>query len=316
MMMRSCRLLIGASATSAQASRRYSTAAVDAASKLTIGVIGAGQMGAGIAQVAAVQGGHSVLLLDSDAGRLQNALRGIDRLLEKDVGKGRLTDADRQAAIRRISATSEMADFSRAQFVIEAVSEQTALKEHLFRELGRLTPASTVLASNTSSISITRLASVAAYPQRVIGMHFMNPVPVMKLVEVIPGLATSDATLKSTLALTAQLGKTATLSKDVPGFIANRVLMPYINEAIQALYEGIGTKEDIDTTMKLGTNVPMGPLTLADFIGLDTCLAIMRVLHTEFGDSKYRPSPLLVKYCEAGWFGKKTGKGFYDYAAK
>ncbi|KAJ3416587.1 hypothetical protein HDV05_000869 [Chytridiales sp. JEL 0842] len=275
-------------------------------------------MGAGIAQVAAQIAGKNVLLLDSSESQLEKGLKGIAALLEKDVSKGRLTPDQKTETLSKIQPTSDIGAFSDVDFVIEAVSENPALKRELFMNLAKLTPKHAILATNTSSISITKIAA-AAGPERskqVIGMHFMNPVPVMKLVEIIPGLATSKETLQTTLDLSSKMGKTTTLSQDVPGFIANRVLMPYINEAVYVLQEGIATKEDIDTTMKLGTNVPMGPLTLADFIGLDTCLAIMRVLHTQLGDTKYRPSPLLVKYVDAGYLGRKVGRGFYEYPPK
>jgi len=279
----------------------------------TLGVIGAGQMGCGIAQVAAQVAGIRVLLVDSNPEQVKKGLSFIDKILTKDVDKNKITKEDKQAALSRISGSTSISDVSAAQLVVEAVTENLKVKQSIFEQLSAVTPADTILASNTSSISITKIAAFTNRPDKVIGMHFMNPVPVMKLVEIISGLATSSQTLDTTLALAAAMGKTTARSNDVPGFIANRLLMPYINEAIFALQEAIGTREDIDTTMKLGTNMPMGPLTLADFIGLDTCLAIMRVLHNELGDSKYRPAPLLVKYVDAGWLGKKSGRGFYQY---
>ncbi|KAJ3240985.1 hypothetical protein HDU81_002154 [Chytriomyces hyalinus] len=279
----------------------------------SIGVIGAGQMGIGIAQVSAQNANTPVLLLDADENQLAKGLASIAGAMNKAIAKGKLTAEIRDATLGRIKTTTNIADFSSADFIIEAVSENPSLKRELFLNLDKIAPKHAILASNTSSISITKIAAATTRPDKVIGMHFMNPVPVMKLVEIIPGLATSDETLKTTLELSHKMNKITTESKDVPGFIANRVLMPYINEAIFVLQEGIASKEHIDTTMKLGTNVPMGPLTLADFIGLDTCLAIMRVLHSQLGDTKYRPSPLLVKYVDAGWLGKKSGRGFYDY---
>ncbi|EOD27205.1 putative 3-hydroxyacyl-CoA dehydrogenase [Emiliania huxleyi CCMP1516] len=270
-------------------------------------------MGGGIAQVAAVQAGCKVVLVDVKQEQLDKCMGLMDKLLAKDVAKDRLTEADKAAALARITTSTDMSAFGGASFLIEAATENVGLKLDLFRAMDSVAPSGAILASNTSSISITKMAAATARPEAVIGMHFMNPVPVMKLVEVIPGLATSEATLADTLALATAMGKTCTQSRDIPGFIANRILMPYINEAVQTLYEGIGTVEAIDTSMKLGTNVPMGPLTLADFIGLDTCLAIMQVLHSELGDSKYRPSPLLVQHVNAGWLGKKSGRGFYDY---
>ncbi|KAJ3042920.1 hypothetical protein HK097_001862 [Rhizophlyctis rosea] len=277
-----------------------------------IGVVGAGQMGAGIAQVAAGVAKLPVLLHDANKAQIDKAFKFIDVLLQKDVLKGKITSEEKDETLGRITK-SDIADFKDVDFAIEAISENSALKRELLGVLEKALPDTAILASNTSSISITRLAAATKRPEKVIGMHFMNPVPVMKLVEIIPGLATSPQTLQTTLALSHSMGKTTTQSSDMPGFIANRVLMPYINEAIYVLQEGIAIKEDIDTTMKLGTNVPMGPLTLADFIGLDTCLAILKVLHTQLGDDKYRPSPLLVKYVDAGWLGKKTGRGFYTY---
>jgi len=271
-------------------------------------------MGTGIAKVAAQVAKVDVVLMDRDASRVSKAASFIDNLLQKDVSKSKATKEEAEETRKRITTTTSLTDFANLDFVIEAATEDVPLKLKIFSELSNVVANNkeTILATNTSSISITKIAAVTNRPEKVIGMHFMNPVPVMKLVEIIPGLGTSEATLSETLSLSQAMGKTTTTSKDMPGFIANRLLCPYLNQAIEALYEGIGTKEDIDTTMKLGCNMPMGPLTLADFIGLDTVLAIMKVLHSELGD-KYRPSPLLVKYVEAGWLGKKTGKGFFTY---
>jgi len=291
----------------------FSTIASPSRKISTIGVIGAGQMGIGIAQVASQIGKLNVLLLDSDAQKLSSSIKSMDSQLQKKIAKGKMTEEERKDTLSRIQTTTSMSEFAKTDFVVEAVSENLSLKEKIFKQLTEITPPTTILATNTSSISITKIGSVTNRPDKVIGMHFMNPVPVMQLVEVIPSLATSEATLNTTLDLAKSFGKTTTTSKDMPGFIANRLLMPYINEACQAMLEGIGSREDIDTTMKLGCNMPMGPLTLADFIGLDTCLAIMRVLHEELGEDKYRPSPLLVKYVEAGWFGVKSKHGFYTY---
>ncbi|KAJ2500557.1 hypothetical protein GGH96_002600 [Coemansia sp. RSA 1972] len=279
-------------------------------------VVGAGQMGIGIGLVAARIAKLNVQFIDSSPTQLAKGLEFLDKLLIKDVAKGRYTEQVRSEVKSRITTATSISQMANADFVIEAVSENADLKRTIFAELSNQLPSSTILATNTSSISITKIASSAKLPEKVIGMHFMNPVPVMKLVEIIPGLQTSEETLSTTLALAQKMGKTTTMSQDVPGFIANRLLMPYINEAVIALQEGIATKEDIDTTMKLGTNNPMGPLTLADFIGLDTCLAIMKVLHTELGDTKYRPAVLLQKYVDAGWLGVKSGRGIYDYSAK
>jgi len=277
-----------------------------------IGVVGAGQMGAGIAQVAA-QAGLDVVVSDINDAACERGRKAISDSLARLVKKGTMSEADAAAAIARVRFTTSLADHADREFVVEAAVENEALKKKIFTELDAIVPADVILASNTSSISITRLASATKRPELFIGMHFMNPVPLMKLVEIIRGMATSEATYQATKALAEKLGKTTTMSKDYPGFIANRILMPMINEAFTALMEGVGSAEDIDTTMKLGTNQPMGPLTLADFIGLDTCLAIMRVLHDGLGDSKYRPCPLLVQYVDAGWLGKKTGRGVYQY---
>ena len=277
-----------------------------------IGVVGAGQMGNGIAHVAA-QAGYTVCLSDISAPALEKARATIEHNLGRQVRKGRLSEADAAATMARISVTTEQADLGSAQLIIEAATENVDLKYRIFEGLSQVAAPGAILASNTSSISITAIAAHTDRPERVVGMHFMNPVPVMKLVELIRGLATSDETYATVDAVAQKMGKTTVEGRDMPGFIVNRVLMPYINEAVFALYEGIGSVEDIDVAMKLGTNVPMGPLTLADFIGLDTCLAIMGVLHDGFGDSKYRPCPLLRKYVEAGWLGRKSGRGFYSY---
>lgn len=279
----------------------------------TIGVVGAGQMGGGIAHVAALNAERRVLLLDTSVERITGATDLMKKLLDKNVAKGKVDAAAAAAALARVVPTTDMAAFAEADFVVEAATEAIDLKLDIFRKLDEVARPGTILASNTSSISITKIAGVTKRPHDVIGMHFMNPVPVMKLVEVIKGLETSQATLDTTLALAEAMGKTCSTAADYPGFIANRILMPYINEAFVCLQEGIGSPEDIDKTMKLGTNVPMGPLVLADFIGLDTCLAIMRVLHSQLGDSKYRPAPLLVNYVEANRLGRKVGKGVYEY---
>ena len=278
----------------------------------TFGVIGAGQMGNGIAQVAAMSG-LNVIMNDIKEEFVERGLATITKILSRNVDKGKMTDDEKNAVLGRIKTSVSLKDMASADFVIEAAVENEALKFQIFKDLDEFCESGMILATNTSSIPIGRIAGQTRRPEKVIGMHFMNPVPVMKLVEVIPGIATSDETLKVTWELAEKFGKTPAKANDYPGFIANRILLPMINEAVYCLYHNVGTREDIDTVMKLGMNHPMGPLTLADLIGLDTCLAVMETLYDGFKDSKYRPCPLLRKYVEAGWLGRKTGRGFYEY---
>ena len=278
----------------------------------TLGVVGAGTMGAGIAQVA-LQSRCGVLLRDVSEGILEAARRRVAAGLAKGVEKGKFSAADREAMLGGLKTTTDLADLAPADFVVEAATESFEIKRGLFLELDRLARPEVILASNTSSISITKIAGVTKRPDRVVGMHFFNPVPLMALVEVIRGLQTSDATAVATLELARRLGKTPVEANDFPGFIANRILVPMVNEAIYALMEGVGTAEAIDSVMRLGANHPMGPLALADLIGLDVCLAVLKVLHEELGDDKYRPCPLLVKMVDAGYLGRKTGRGFHTY---
>ncbi|HEV8369568.1 MAG TPA: 3-hydroxybutyryl-CoA dehydrogenase [Pyrinomonadaceae bacterium] len=278
----------------------------------TIGVVGAGTMGNGIAQVAA-RAGYNVVMRDVSEEFLARGMTAIDKSLQRDVDKERLTREEKQSIIERIGTTTDLAKLSGVSFVAEAITEDQTIKVKLFKDLDQITTASTILASNTSSISITKLGAATLRPDKVIGMHFMNPVPVMKLVEVIRGLATSDETYEKVRTLAEKLGKTALDCQDSPGFVSNRVLMPMINEAIFTLHEGVASRESIDGIMKLGMNHPMGPLTLADFIGLDVCLSILNVLYEGLGDPKYRPCPLLKRYVDAGWLGRKSGRGFYEY---
>jgi 3-hydroxybutyryl-CoA dehydrogenase len=277
-----------------------------------VGIVGAGQMGSGIAYVCA-QSGFDVRLNDVAEERLNAALATINGLLSRQVAKGQIDETDRKAVLERIAVVGKLEDLGSCDIVIEAASENEETKRRIFQNLRPFLKNDAIVASNTSSISITRLASVTANPEQFIGIHFMNPVPKMQLVELIRGIATRDDTYDAAKTFVAKLGKTATMSEDFPAFIVNRILLPMINEAVYTLYEGVGSVESIDTAMRLGANHPMGPLQLADFIGLDTCLAVMQVLHEGLADSKYRPCPLLVKYVEAGWLGRKTQRGFYDY---
>ncbi|WP_374990063.1 3-hydroxybutyryl-CoA dehydrogenase [Rhizobium sp. TH2] len=278
----------------------------------TIGVIGAGQMGNGIAQVAAAAG-YRVQLYDLSAERIETALATVNGNLARQVASSKITEEERKAALARISGSSDINDLASADLVIEAATEEEATKRKIYNQVCPVLKPEAILATNTSSLSITRLASATDRPERFMGIHFMNPVPVMKLVELVRGIATDEKTFTAAKEFVGSLEKTITVAEDFPAFIVNRILLPMINEAIYTLYEGVGSVDAIDTAMKLGANHPMGPLQLADFIGLDTCLSIMQVLHDGLADSKYRPCPLLVKYVEAGWLGRKSGRGFYDY---
>ncbi|SIQ64864.1 3-hydroxybutyryl-CoA dehydrogenase [Rhizobium sp. RU35A] len=277
-----------------------------------LGIVGAGQMGCGIAHVSA-QAGYRVTLYDLSSERIEAGLATINGNLARQVSNGKLTDEERREALSRISGSTDINDLAPADLVIEAATEDESVKRKIFSKLCPVLKPEAILATNTSSLSITRLAAATDRPEQFMGIHFMNPVPVMKLVELVRGIATDDTTFRAAKDFVGKLDKTVTVAEDFPAFIVNRILLPMINEAIYTLYEGVGSVEAIDTAMKLGANHPMGPLQLADFIGLDTCLSIMQVLHDGLADSKYRPCPLLVKYVEAGWLGRKSGRGFYDY---
>ncbi|CAD7022886.1 3-hydroxybutyryl-CoA dehydrogenase [Pseudorhizobium halotolerans] len=282
------------------------------ASIQNVGVIGAGQMGCGIAHVAAIAG-YKVQIYDLSQDRIEAGLATINGNLARQVTNGKLSDEDRKAALSRISGSADLNDLAPMDLVIEAATEDESVKRKIYAQICPILKPEALLATNTSSLSITRLASATDRPERFMGIHFMNPVPVMKLVELVRGIATEETTFATAKEFVSTLDKTITVAEDFPAFIVNRILLPMINEAIYTLYEGVGSVEAIDTAMKLGANHPMGPLQLADFIGLDTCLSIMQVLHDGLADSKYRPCPLLVKYVEAGWLGRKSGRGFYDY---
>ncbi len=278
----------------------------------SVGIVGAGQMGSGIAHVFAMAG-FDVMLSDVAQSNLDAAIASIDRNIERQVAKGKTTAAEKADAMGRIKTTLQLSDLGPLDLIIEAATEREAVKDAIFKDLAPHLAPHTILTTNTSSISITRLASRTDRPEKFMGFHFMNPVPIMQLVELIRGIATDKETFDTLLAVVAKLGKTSASAEDFPGFIVNRILMPMINEAVYTLYEGVGSVKSIDESLKLGANHPMGPLELADFIGLDTCLAIMNVLHDGLADTKYRPCPLLTKYVEAGWLGRKTKRGFYDY---
>ena len=277
-----------------------------------VGVIGAGQMGNGIAHVFAAAG-YDVLLNDIDEAAIDAALERIAKNMDRQIGRGQLTEEEKAAALARIRKATDLAEVAKTDLVIESATEREAIKSEIFKSLVPHLGENTILTTNTSSISITRLASATDRPERFMGLHFMNPVPLMQLVELIRGIATDEETYRTMREVVERIGKTAASSEDFPAFIVNRILLPMINEAVYTLYEGVGTVESIDKALRLGANHPMGPLQLADFIGLDTCLAIMNVLHEGLADTKYRPCPLLVKYVEAGWVGRKAGRGFYDY---